>query len=216
MIQLIPAALVLSASFLVAEPPAAQPAPPTVQVDPAAYESAKWPAHNTDLYANDFQGKKLEVTLGQEQWLTEKKDLTGQVLVLDFWATWCGPCIRELPNVIEAYDKYKEDGFEIVGISLDDDPAKVRAFSRQRSTAWPMVADGKGWKAEVGQLYRVRSIPAMWLVDGDTGKILATSDTLRGDGALEQAIQAALVVKERERMKQGEGAGEGAAPGSGS
>jgi thiol-disulfide isomerase/thioredoxin len=145
-------------------------------------------------------------------------DFNGKVVLLDFWATWCGPCIRELPNVIEAYDKYKDDGFEIVGISLDDDPSKVRAFSRQRSIAWPMVSDGKGWKAEVGQLYRVRSIPAMWLVDGDTGKILATSDTLRGEGALEQAIQAALVVKERAKMKQGggEGAGGGAAPGSGS
>ena len=134
-------------------------------------------------------------------------DFKGQVVLLDFWATWCGPCMAELPNVVEAYKEYHSKGFEIVGISLDKDPAAVRAFSRLRKITWPMVCDGKEWNAEVAKLYRVRGIPAMWLVDGDTGKILATSDSLRGEGALARAIEAALVVKEQERMKSG-GSGE--------
>lgn len=128
-------------------------------------------------------------------------DFAGKVVLLDFWATWCGPCIRELPHVSDAYEKYKKDGFEILGISLDDDPAKVRAFSRQRALTWPMISDGKGWQAELAQLYRVRSIPAMWLVDADTGRILATNDTLRGEGALANAVQAALIAKEQQRIK---------------
>jgi thiol-disulfide isomerase/thioredoxin len=164
MIQLIPAALVLSASFLVAEPPAAQPAPPTVQVDPAAYESAKWPAHNTDLYANDFQGKKLEVTLGQEQWLTEKKDLTGQVLVLDFWATWCGPCIAAEPKLTKIQKDFAGK-LSVIGISGQGETADV--VQKHMGNKKPHYAHLHDDEQRVFKPFESRGIPLVVVVSTD-------------------------------------------------
>ena len=76
----------LAGGLMSAEPQESAPAVSVPQIDPGLYKTAAWPAHNTDLYAKNLQGQKLPVALGQETWLTEKQDLTGKVLVLDFWA----------------------------------------------------------------------------------------------------------------------------------
>ncbi len=68
----------------------------------------------------------------------------GKVVLVDFWATWCGPCVDELPNVIAAYKKYHDKGFEIVGISLDQDKAKLEEFLKEKGMTWPQFLDGKG------------------------------------------------------------------------
>jgi peroxiredoxin len=122
-------------------------------------------------------------------------DYKGKVVLLDFWATWCGPCVAEIPNVVQAYEKYHEKGFEVLGISLDkeDSEQKLAAFTKKKDMPWPQVYDGKFWQAEVAKLYGINSIPHMLLVDGDTGVILADK-TIRGE-ALAPAIEKALASK---------------------
>ena len=109
-------------------------------------------------------------------------DYKGKVVLLDFWATWCGPCVAEIPNVVANYEKYHEKGFEILGISLDNANAeeKLASFTKDKKMPWPQVYDGKGWGAAIGKTYGIDSIPAVFLVDGDTGAILGSSVECRG------------------------------------
>ncbi len=119
----------------------------------------------------------------------------GKIVLLDFWAIWCGPCIGELPNLTAAYQKFHGQGFEILGISLDraGDEKKLADFTKSKNMPWPQVFDGKYWQAEVAQTYGVRSIPTAYLVDGDTGMVIANTG-LRG-AQLEKTIADALAKK---------------------
>jgi peroxiredoxin len=107
-------------------------------------------------------------------------DYKGKIVLLDFWATWCQPCLRELPAVMATYGKYHTRGLEILGISLDqpDQIATLRQFVGQNQMDWPQIYDGKGWRSDAAVLYGVRVMPARYLVDGNTGKILAGGSVL--------------------------------------
>ncbi|HAF70345.1 MAG: Alkyl hydroperoxide reductase/ Thiol specific antioxidant/ Mal allergen [Acetothermia bacterium 64_32] len=92
-------------------------------------------------------------------------DLRGKVVLLDFWATWCGPCMEELPNVISIYQEFHDQGLEIIGISLDTSESQLRQVLQEKGMSWPQYFDGKGWENEIALLYRVFGIPATFLLD---------------------------------------------------
>jgi thiol-disulfide isomerase/thioredoxin len=114
-------------------------------------------------------------------------DLRGKVVLLDFWATWCPPCLEEVPQLVETYGKFKDRGFEIVGISLDSDRGALEKFTAANQMTWPQFFDGKGWENELAQRFKIQSVPTMWLLGRD-GKLVDPSPR----GRLEQAVTAAL------------------------
>ena len=106
-------------------------------------------------------------------------DLRGQIVLVDFWASWCRPCRMENPNVVAAYKKFKDKGFTIYSVSLDQDAAKWKGAIQQDGLAWPNhVSDLKGWQSQAAMMYGVQGIPAQFLLDKD-GKIVAKN--LRGE-----------------------------------
>lgn len=129
-----------------------------------------------DLSFRPLKGEKVDLA-----------EMKGKVILLDFWATWCGPCVAELPNVKEAYKKYHDKGFEVIGISLDSEEGQLKDFVKENDMPWPQQFDGGGWDNKIAKEYGIRSIPAAFLVKDNT--ILATG--VRGP-LLEQKLEELL------------------------
>ncbi|MCC6182284.1 MAG: TlpA family protein disulfide reductase [Bacteroidia bacterium] len=115
--------------------------------------------------------------------------LKGKVVLVDFWASWCAPCMKEMPNVKRAYEKFKNKGFEILGVSLDKDRDAWLGAISKLELKWPQVSDLKFWESEACQVYAVQSIPFTVLLDKE-GTIIAKD--LRGielDKKLEEILK---------------------------
>ena len=100
-------------------------------------------------------------------------DWRGKVVLVDFWASWCPDCLREMPDVLTAYHQYHDKGFEVVGVSMDHDKAAMLAFLKKHDIPWPQQYDGQAWDSSVAVKYGVKGIPEMWLVDRN-GHVIAT------------------------------------------
>lgn len=123
----------------------------------------------TDLSMNDTEGNPRKLS----EWCGK-----GNYVLVDFWASWCGPCRQEMPNVVENYEKYHSKGFEIVGVSFDNKAEAWKKAIADIGMKWPNISDLKGWKSAAAPAYGVNSIPSNVLLDG-TGKIVASD--LRGE-----------------------------------
>jgi peroxiredoxin len=133
-----------------------------------------------DFSATDLEGKPISI-----------EAYRGKVVLVDFWAVWCGPCVADMPNVKKVYEKYKDKGFDVIGISLDNDEKQLRDFLKKNDIPWRQVFSGKGWDSPVSRQYGIYSIPSVWLIDKD-GKLI--SNNARGE-KLENMVAEALKDK---------------------
>jgi thiol-disulfide isomerase/thioredoxin len=137
-----------------------------------------------------FELEFNEATSGKE---IRMADLRGKVVVVDFWALWCGPCVAQMPAMKRLYAEFRERGVEFIGISLDqaDDAdagrAKFRAFVRENGIDWPQFYSGQGWESEIRKRWGIESIPAMFVVAPD-----GTLHSTQARGRLEQILPALL------------------------
>jgi peroxiredoxin len=124
-------------------------------------------------------------------------DLRGKVVLLDFWATWCAPCLAEMPNLKRAVDRYGKDGqFIVIGISLDSDAEFVRRFVQQRGIGWAQIVLGPAELNPVAKKYNVLGVPATFLI-GPDGKVVAKDlRGLRLDAELTKLLPAAVARRE--------------------
>lgn len=98
--------------------------------------------------------------------------MRGRVILIDYWASWCPDCLRALPQVLAVHRKYHDKGFDVVGISLDNDQDALTSFLKKRDMPWPEYFDGKGWQSDLVTKYGVGGIPEMWIV-GQDGRVSA-------------------------------------------
>lgn len=173
----------ITADAMVTVVPGEKPAAPAKPAGPALSAGQKAPA---------FTGKTVD---GKDVKFPD--DFKGKLVLIDFWATWCGPCLAEVPNVVAAYQKYHGQGLEVLGISLDREQMeeKITALTKAKGMTWQQVYDGGHWGAATAKLYGIHSIPHMMLVDGDTGTIIRNKD-IRGP-ELAKAIEKALADRKK-------------------
>jgi thiol-disulfide isomerase/thioredoxin len=136
------------------------------------------------------RGKVFPALAGTEA-MTDKpfelKDLRGKVVLIDFWATWCGPCRGALPELKAVHEKYRDQGLAVVGVSLDKDVDACTRFVEENDLDWYHIVEGGGWRTRLAREFRIRSIPHMVLLDAN-GVVVAPR--LRHN--LEQAVAAAM------------------------
>ena len=162
-------------------PPSPAPTPPRA----AAAGNAVVRRAAPDFTATTAAGKDIKLS-----------DLKGKVVLVDFWATWCGPCVMEMPHVKALAAKHAKNDFAILGVSLDHERAKLDAFIKAQGLTWPQAYDGKGWQNGIARMYGVHSIPMTVIVDRE-GLIARVG--VRGDTM--DAVVAELLAEKKPGVK---------------
>lgn len=133
-----------------------------------------------DIILRDVNGKVKRLS-----------DLKGKVVLVDFWASWCGPCRRANPSLILLYNKYKKSGFEIYGVSIDDEPDAWKKAIEKDKLSWSNVIETGGWEGRVATNWKVDIVPTSYLLDR-SGKIIVVDPFGK---QLERALAKQLNVK---------------------
>jgi len=121
--------------------------------------------------------------------------LRGEVVLIDYWASWCGPCAKELPTLRKAYKRFADRGFEIISISFDTEVAAMNQFAAREKMTWPLIWAEGGEESDLAKLYNISGIPATFLI-GPDGKVIDTD--LRGRKLLRR-IEKQLAVRKHTR-----------------
>ena len=144
-----------------------------------------WGKLVSDFSATDLDGNPISL-----------QQYRGKVILLDFWGVWCGPCIAEMPNLKRVYATYKDQGFDIIGVSLDDKESELRDYIKENDIQWRQIYSGKRWREDpLAQQYEITGVPEPWLIDRD-GTLI--SHKARGED-LERLVVEALKDKSADR-----------------
>jgi len=153
----------------------------------AVAKSKQQPLHVKPA-AGEIVGKPLDLKFtAADGSPVDLANLRGKVVLIDFWATWCHPCMGEVPNVVAAYKKYHDKGFEIIGISLDKSKETMLDVTREKEMTWPQYFDGKVWNNEITSAYHIHEIPTMWLVN-KSGVVATAGARGRLDAEIEKLL----------------------------
>jgi thiol-disulfide isomerase/thioredoxin len=132
------------------------------------------------LEGKDLEGNPIDLAT----------DYKGRVVLIDFWATWCAPCVASLPDLRETYRTYHDKGFDIIGVNLDTDQKAFESFWKRSKIDWPQLCDGQSYRSPNVRKYDVMSIPATFLIDRE-GKIARVGIPAAGYGPIIERLLAA-------------------------
>lgn len=137
-----------------------------------------------DFTMNDIEGKPFTLS-----------SLKGKVVMIDFWATWCPPCIRSIPEAKSIWNTYKKKDFVLLGISLDKDLDTWKQYVKEQQMSWTQVADGNFWDNKAAMLYGIGSIPSVWILDQEGNVALKDVNPLSEGEAIRAKITELLTKK---------------------
>jgi thiol-disulfide isomerase/thioredoxin len=159
--------------------------------DPQLAQAAK-----TRLAKAELLGKPLGLRFSAvDGTIFDLAQLRGKVVLIDFWASWCPDCVRELPQIQKLDAAYRGSGLVVVGISLDRDRQAMTSFLTKKSITWPIYFDGKGWNNTYAVQYSVRQIPEIWIINKEGLVETTSADVSNVDATVERLLKTSAIVR---------------------